>query len=46
MVYKKCQSEKYEDFLKRESLIKASIYRDVREATFDSIYINEGRDKS
>ena len=45
MVYKKCPiREKYEDFLKRESLIQSfHIPRDVREATFDSIYINEAR---
>lgn len=45
MVYKKCPvRKKYEEFLERESLIQSfHIPRDVREATFETIYLNDDR---
>lgn len=45
MIYSKCPIKaKHEEFLKRESLIQSfHIPRDVREATFDTIFLNEDR---
>lgn len=45
MIYTKCPvKEKHEAFIKRESLIQSfHIPRDVREATFDTIYLNDER---